>query len=80
MTGRVPGARLLTTGWGAHLGGSTRSERPRAIGRTGDLACFPGLAPPAPPPRPLPPGALALMQRERGIYGRQPSNWAIRLD
>lgn len=77
MVGRVPKARLLTTGWGAHLGGGTQSEHPRAIGRTGDLARFPG---PTPPPRPLPPAALTLMQCEPGIYGRQPSNWAIRLD
>lgn len=28
--GCVPGARLLAVGWGARLGGGTRSERPRA--------------------------------------------------
>lgn len=53
------------------------ASRPGAIGRTGDLARLPI---PAPPPRPLPLGALTLMQREWGIYGRQPSNRAIRLD
>ena len=72
--------RLLTMGWGARLGGGTGSEQPRDVGRMGDLARFPIPAPPSPSPRPLPPGALTLMQRERGIYGRQPSNWAIRLD
>lgn len=45
MVGCVLRARLLTMGWGTHLGGGIWSEQPRVIGRTGDLACFLGPAP-----------------------------------
>lgn len=45
MVGCVLRARLLTMGWGTHLGGGIWSEQPRVIGRTGDLVCFLGPAP-----------------------------------
>lgn len=50
-------------------GGGTSNTQPDAIRSMGDLARFPI---PTPPPRPPPLGALALMQREWGIYGVSP--------